>query len=206
MGDEMKSRAMIAAAAVATLVGCSAKPVVTDVSELGSGAHLAGVPFRVKTPHILRIYKLNEERDNYVEVASSSQPFANQQKLYALNIVGAPFSTRSLALSQNPDNTLKKMQVVGSDNSSGVIDAVTTALTGVAKADTDRKTAALTNSKAIVDADKAVRDAEKDLSGLSATASAESRALYENVLNSAKRQNNSARSAAGLPVVYPDVQ
>lgn len=184
---------LLALAAIA-VSGCSTRPIVTDVS--GEQKIINGVPFRLTADHVVRIYRLSDDTDEYQLVSQTNQRLADLRRLYAISFQGDTFATRSLHLVENADNTLSKMELSATDNAASTLDAVSNALTNRQTADAAKKASDLTNAKAILDADKAVRDAQKDLDGLPSTASDETRALYEQILTSAKQAAAAARSVA----------
>ncbi|RZL04171.1 MAG: hypothetical protein EOP36_01680 [Rubrivivax sp.] len=184
---------------VAMLSGCSTKPMVHDITaslNKSANAEIQGIPFRVYTDHQVSIYVLSDEEDTYEKVSKSTQRLADMNRLFALNYSGGPFATNQLKVVENSDNTLKSMGLTSTDTSDKTIDAITSAVNGQTSAQAAKKANALTAAKAVVDADKAVRDAQKDLDALPSTASAETRALYERILESAKQQATAARAAA----------
>lgn len=187
---------MKAILAVMMLMGCSTRTVVTDISG-PDVTDIRGIPFRVSVDQKLTIYRLKDDTDDYEEVSVSQHRLADQSRLYAINFSGGVFASRSLKVSQNPDNTLKTMALTTTDQTSAIIEALSGAASGLTGADTSKRTAALNSAKAIVEADKAVRDAQKDLDALPAATSAETRAIYERILESAKQQGAAARTAAG---------
>jgi len=145
----------------------------------------------------VRVYRLKDDDDSYTLVAVSKQRLADTSRLFAVNYQGMTFATNSLKVVQNSDNTLKSVQVTSTDNTPGTIDSLTGAVSSARAADVAQKAAALAAAKGVVDADKAVRDAQKELDALPSTTSAETRALYEKLLESAKQQAAVARAAAG---------
>lgn len=190
-------RAVSAAALFPVLSGCSTKPAVYDISNTLTATtevKVEGYPFRVTADHQVTIFVLSDESDKYTKVAASKQRLADQNRLFAMNYSGGPFATNTLKVVHNSDATLKSMSLTSSDTSDKTIDAITSAVTGNAT----KKTAAVASAKAVVEADKAVRDAQKELDELPSTASAERRALQERILESAKEQAAAARAAAGI--------
>lgn len=190
-----KSRVLITLAALTWLSGCSTKPVVTEIAL--DNRNPPGIPFRLTTDQEVRVYRLEDDEDKYDEVARSRQRMADTSRLFAINYRGMPFATSSLKVIQYADNTVKTMGVTSTDNTPGTLDSLTGAVSSVRAAELAKKTAALNAAKAVVDADKAVRDAQKDLDSLPSTTSAETRASYEKLLESAKQQAAAARAAAG---------
>lgn len=183
-------RKMLLVSALLGLSGCAARTVVTDIS--AAKATVAGVPFRLSVDQKVMIYQLNNKTDEYELMSSTVQRLADPSRLYAVNFSGGPFATKGLKVSQYPDNTLKLVQMNSTNNAPAAIDAVTSVLS----AEATRNSAAVANAKAVVDADKAVRDAQKELDALPVGTSAETRALYEMILASAKQQALTARKAA----------
>jgi vacuolar-type H+-ATPase subunit H len=193
----MKPQTALALVLVAVfgLVGCSTKPAIFEIA-LNTAAP-AGVPFRMTTDKEVLVYRLNDEANTYTLVAKGQQRLADTTKLFVINYEGMVFASNSLKVSQNPDNTMKSMQVTSVDSTASTIDAASSAISSFRNAETAQKNAAVTAAKAVADADKAVRDAQKDLDGLPSSTSAETRALYEKLLESAKQQAAMARAAAG---------
>jgi hypothetical protein len=189
---------------VLVVSACSSAPRVTNVSEVGKGKDIAGIPFRIKTEQTVRIWRLQDD-DTYKEVSVSRQVVPDYARLYAIDVRSDLFASPTLKVTHNPDNTLKLMKVASTNNTSGGIDAINSAVAGVVKAQNDKAAAKLSGSGAIATAEKAVRDAQAALDGLDPTkTTAETRATYERYVESAKRQANDAYSAAGLPRPYPE--
>jgi hypothetical protein len=153
---------------------------------------VAGIPFRLTTDQRVMIFQLDNDTDKYELMSASVQSLADLSHLYAVNFSGAPFATKGLKVSQYPDNTLKLVQLTSATTAPAAIDGVT----GIFAAEAARSSTAVTNAKAVVEADKAVRDAQKDLDALPAGTSGETRALYEAILASARNQAQIARRAA----------
>lgn len=192
----MQAITALVALALPCLFGCSTKPVVYDITSTlnsTSSTKIEGVPFRIHTDHRVTIFGLSDDSDKYTKLAQSTQRLADMNRLFAINYSGGPFATNMLKVVQNSDNTLKSMALASTDTSDKTIDAITSAVTGNAA----KKTAAVTSAKAVVEGDKAVRDAQKELDALPNTASTDTRALYERILESAKEQAAAARAAAG---------
>lgn len=189
------SRTMIAILLIA-LAGCSTRTVVHDVP--AGQADIKGIPFRVSVEQDLMVYRLKDDADEYELVSVTRKQFVDMSRLYSINFKGDTFASRSLKVGHYPDNTLKSMQLVSTDATPATIEAVSGAISGVNTAEATRKTTALTNAKAVVDADKAVRDAQKDLDALPPGTSEETRGIYQRILDSAKQQAAAARAAAGV--------
>ena len=187
------------------LAACSTKPVVTDITGAEDKMSIPGVPFRVKQQYVTHIYKLDEDKDAYSEVSRSLQLFPNLEKLYTISFQGDLFATRSIQVGENSDNTLKSIQVTSTNNTSALLDAVNSGFSGVTKAEADKKALQLTNDKAALDAIKAVKDAQKDLDSLSATASADTVYAYQQAVIAAKRQANDTYVSIGRAKPYPDL-
>jgi hypothetical protein len=189
------------------LSACSATTVVSrvDVKE-----PMTGVPVRVKRDQLVRLYRYDVEKDAYVEVSTAHQNLADQDRLYAIDVHTQAFASPGLHISENPDNTLKSVQVTSSQNASGAIDAVTTGVTGVTTERTAARTAAATavtaqNTKnaacqtsnaAAVTADQALATARAAYDGLPHTATQELRDSYLQVIKSAQQAADYAHSVA----------
>jgi hypothetical protein len=200
-------RTLLFAVTCASLVACSATAVV---SRPGAGGTLVGVPVRVKRDQIVRVFRYDPEQDTYVEVSSSHQMLADQSQLYAVDVHTQVFASPSLHVAENPDNTLKSVQVTSSQNTSGAIDAATTVVSGMTTARTTNATAAATavtaqNAKnttcqtanaAAVTADQALATARSGYDQLAADATQELRDSYLQVIKSAQQASDYAHSVA----------
>ncbi|MFM0347865.1 hypothetical protein [Paraburkholderia sp. RL17-347-BIC-D] len=168
-------------------LGCSAKPAIVRVSNAPEiGKPFDGVPMRIRTPQVAQIYQLNLETDKYELVASSPQNIADQEHLYAVDVVAGPFTSPSLHIAEYSDNTPKSIQVTSSNNSSGAIDAATTGLTSLETARNTRTSSCQSSNSAVLSADQALASARASYDGLSATASPQLRAAYLQVVTNAQ--------------------
>lgn len=168
-------------------LGCTAKPALVRMSKAPEiGKPFDGVPMRLRTAQIAQVYQLNPETDKYELVASSPQNMADQEHLYAVDVVAGPFTSPSLHIAEYSDNTPKSIQVTSSNNSSGAIDAATTGLTGVETARNTRASSCQTSNSAVLTADQALASARASYDGLSATASSQLRAAYQQVVTNAQ--------------------
>jgi hypothetical protein len=89
------------------------------------------------------------------------------------------------------------MQVAGTDATAATLDAATGGLTGVTSARTAAETADLADAKAVLDGDKAVKEAQDALAGLAPITSDDTKAAYQRVLDSAREAAAVARRNAG---------
>ena len=196
-----KANAMLVSLAATLLCGCTASPVVTLIAVneeaplKGERTVIPGVPFRVQADQTMRIYNWNAEKGEYVEVASSRQFMADYSRLYAIDVRGSTFASPSLHITENPDNTLKLMNVT-STASAAAANAVGTAISGVAKAQTDRASGILNAQTAVATAQKNLRDALNSLAGLPSNTSAEVRASFQATVTTAQQQLNAACASA----------
>lgn len=185
------------------LVGCSSAPSVTNVSEVTGSSAIAGIPFRIKTEQTVHLWKLQDD-GSYAEVSVTRVVVPDYSRLFAIDVRSAMFASPTLKVTHNPDNTLKTVRIASTNNASGGVDAINSAVGGLVKAQTEKSAAKLVASTTIATAEKSVRDAQFALDSLPPTSTAETRATYERYVESAKRQANDAYSAAGLPKPYPE--
>jgi hypothetical protein len=181
------------------LAACSAKPVITNVSLVDAGTTISGVPMRIKTEQIVHIFRFNPEQDQkdlqFTEVSSSHQVLADPNRLFAVDVVSAPFSSPGLHVTENPDNTLKSIQTTSTENQAGAVDAATQALTGVTTARNAAATACQSTNTAAVTADQAAASARASYDQLPATATPQLRAAYQAVIASAQKAADYAHAA-----------
>jgi len=202
----MKNRLLLSVAPyllVTLLCGCAAKPVITPVALQSKSPfnektnELTGIPFRVPTDQVVRIFRWDFVNRKYKEVSSSRQTMADYSRLYVIDVRGSSFASPSLHISENPDNTLKSMNVT-STASAAAASALGTAVAGIAKAQTDKSNAALTANTAVATAQKNLRDAMNSLATLPAATSPEVRASYQATVTTAQQQLNAACAAAAV--------
>jgi|SRR5882672_9854575 len=198
---------LLACTTCAGLCACAATPVV---SRPANNDQLAGVPLRLKRDQIVRVFHYDLENDKYVEVSSSHAMLAEQSQLYAVDVHTQLFASPSLHVAENPDNTLKSVQVTSSQNASGAIDAATTVVNGITTARTANTTAAAaavtaknTKNSTCQAANAAAVSADQDLAAaraaydqLAADATQELRDAYLQVIKSAQQASDYAHSAA----------
>lgn len=94
---------------IAMCVGCSTKVVVKDISAKDS--KVAGIPFRVLEPHVVRVYAKDSSTSQYKEVFAKPFDLANPDKLYSLNYRADYFANPSFEIAFQNDNTLKTVNV-----------------------------------------------------------------------------------------------
>ncbi len=183
------------------LAGCSATPMVTAVAP--GETSLKGIPMRVKREHIVRLFEFDPVKDTYSEVSTSRQVLADQSRLYAVNINAEFFSSPTLHIGQNADNTLKILQAASVQTGTTAIDAASTTATSIAGARTTAVTtqntitaACQVSNTAVITADQAVATARASYDQLPATASQELRDAYLSVIESAKRAADYARASS----------
>ncbi len=96
------------------LSACSASLDVHEIPVPEKGATtpapLPGVPFRLKRPHTMRVFKLQADK-SYQQVASFHREFADTSRLFALNVHGAPLSEHTIEFALNEDLTIKKVDL-----------------------------------------------------------------------------------------------
>jgi len=167
-----------------TLGGCASTPVATSVSH--SAATLPGLPFRIRTPQVARVF-VRQYDGTYREVSRAAGMLTDFDRVYALDVHSGPFASPSLTLQMNPDNTMKSVQVAGTDQTPAAIDAATSTATGVQTLDKARATDKLTRAQAVVTANTAVVAAQAALNALPSTASPETRKIYQDAVDAAKQ-------------------
>ena len=189
--------------------GCSTNLIVKDVSPSANVpvGTLDGIPFRIPVDQKVTVYLLKDDLttgDSYVEVASTIQPIADQGRLFSVGMKGKAFATATLHAIEAQDNTLTKVELTTTNNTSAVTDSVTGALAAnttnaasKATAATTAKTTALTNANAILTADKAVLDAQSAIDALPSDTPPETLAYYQQILASAKAAAAAARAVVG---------
>lgn len=187
----MRNTIFILATAL-TLIACSAKPVVKMVDP---DREISGVPMRIKTDQIVHIFRLNLENDQYAEVSSIHQVLADQTRLFAVDVESWPFASPGLRITENPDNTLRQIQISSTQNQSGAIDAATQGLTGVTAARNARTTACQTSNSAALTASQAVATAQGQYDQLPATATPQQRAALKQVIANAQQALDYANAA-----------
>ncbi len=178
----------------ACLGGCASTPVATSV--VGHPAVLPGLPFRIRTLQAARVF-VRDYQGNYQEVSRAAGMLTDFARTYALDVRSGPFASPSLTLQMNADNTLKSVQVSGTDETPGAIDAATTAATGIQALDKASATDKLARAQAVLTANNAVVSAEAALNALSPTTSPETRQVYQDSVDAAKRAAAIAREQAG---------
>jgi hypothetical protein len=201
----MKISSCLSALTVAIcLIGCSAAPVVTPVAispkpplAASKDGTLAGVPFRIQSEQIVRVYAWDLDKKEYKVVASYKQIGADLSRLYVLDVAGSDFASPSLHITQNADNTLKLVGVT-SNASGSTANSVGTALSGIAKAQSDKATAQLTSDTAVATAQKNLRDALDAYSKLPTTASADVINAYQSAVAAARLQLDAACHSAAV--------
>ena len=165
------------------LAGCSAKPVITNVSNIELGKTLPGLPMRVKTETIAHIYRFNPENSSndqlYTEVSDAKQVLANFDQLFVVDVVTWPFVSPGLHVTEYSDNTLKSINITSTENQSGIIDAATQGLTGFTTAQNAKATACQTSNTAVVTADQALASARASYDALPVTATSQLKAAYQ---------------------------
>lgn len=178
-------------AAHADLAQIDTQPV-TNRPVLGSA--FKGIPMRVKTQQIVEIWHLDPKSQTYILVAEGRQVLADQKHLYAVNVISGPFASPQLNVSENPDNTLKSIEVASTENNSGAIDAATAAVAGVSTVEGGKFTACSTANATLLSANQAVATAQAAYDALSPTASQSLKDAYQAVIAKAQAQAAYART------------
>ena len=186
---------------IAFLAACSATPVVTSAPE--EAESLAGIPMRIKRDHIVWLYEYDPATDEYKLSSLGHQMLADQTRIYAVDIKSAAFSSPTLHIAQNADNTIKSIQTATTQNAATGVDAVSGTATSIAAA---RATAVSTqntitaacqvSNTAVISADQALAAARVSYDGLPEGASQELKSAYLNVIESAKRAADYARASS----------
>lgn len=156
----MNSQSVLSALVCAVLAGCSAAPAVIEVSPSAATAEFPGVPLRIKAEQSVAVWKLMDN-GRYEQVSVSKQTLADYKRLYAIDVTSYPFASPSLHIAANPDNTLKSMQVTGTNQSAGAVDALSGTVAGISKAQSDKTAARVAGAKAAQEADKIVKKPRK---------------------------------------------
>jgi hypothetical protein len=195
----MRSKIIVLAALI--LAGCATQPSVTVVSVQNGGdpSKIKGIPFRLKAAQIVRTFHWDPAAQDYVEVSSTEQAFADMSRLYALDVKSYPFASPGLRITENSDNTLKEIEVTGTDNSNGGITALNSAVTAIPSANAARVTARATQTTAEQTALTAYKTALSAQEQLPSTASQADQAVAQALVTSTKQQVMQAYQAAGDP-------
>ena len=185
----------------AFLVACSATPVVT--SSPGDAEFLAGIPMRIKREHVVRLYEYDPTDDQYKLTSQGHQMLADQTRLYAVDIDSKAFSSPTLHIAQNADNTIKLIQTATTQNATTAIDAVSGTATSISSASATALStqntitaACQVSNTAVISADQALAAARAAYDGLPQTASQELKNAYLGVIESAKRAADYARASS----------
>lgn len=106
------------------LHGCRTRLLVEDISQGPTGHAIDGIPFRVKETHIVRVFQWVEEdaktgKGHFKEVFNRRMPFANLDKVFALNYRAEAFTNSKLTLNYQADNTIKDVTMTGMPTSAG---------------------------------------------------------------------------------------
>lgn len=169
------------------LAACSTHPAAIRISDSpAAGASFDGVPMRVKTEQTVQLWRLNPETDEYEKVSETRQVLADQQRLYAVDVVSGPFASPTLHVTEYPDNTPSSVEAAGTENTSGAIDAATGVVSGLSTARNANVTACQTARAAVVTQDQAIATARASYDALPATATPELRAAYQAVIDKAQ--------------------
>ena len=195
----MIRRSLASLVIAALLAGCSAhanlvqlEATPTDLAR--GGTTFKGVPMRVATQQVVQVWHLDPQSGSYKLVAQGRQTLADQKHLYAIDVASMPFASPQLNISENPDNTPKSIEVASTENTSGAIDAATTAVTGYNTFKSGQLTSCATAKATMLTADQAVATAQASYDGLSATASQALKDAYQAVIAKAQAQAAYARA------------
>jgi len=176
------------------IAGCATRPSVIRISDAPeTDKPFDGVPMRLKTEQRVQLWRLDPDTGNYELVMERRQVLADQQRLYAINVVSWPFASPTLHITQFADNTPKLVQAAGSENASGALDAATNVVTGVATARNGNYTACQTARAAGTTQDQAAASAKAALDALPATATPELRQAYQTIYEKAQEAAKFAR-------------
>ena len=198
---------------VASIYGCSSQIIHSEIStNLPPGSAVDGVPYRTPKRFKAVIYEKTDK--GYSRLTSLPVTIPDPDRIYVLGFRSEPFSSATLDLQVNTDNTLQQVSLKSASTAAAAITAAGTQVTAINTAEQARiKSAsdAETNAaKAAVAADKAKQAA--DLAALQyeallakTTASAEEVLKAANAARSAKLDANEAARLAGKPPYFPDV-
>ena len=155
---------------------CRTRLLVSDITQNDCTDNtIDGIPFRVRETHTVRVFQWHQARTrttttkgadgkshttvciaepgHFTQVMENEVPFPNQRRLFALNIKAEQFTSYALKLAYFPDNTLRKVDIKGTPDSTGV-----TQLLGSA---TDTAKKALEVDTSIADAVKKARETKE---------------------------------------------
>ncbi len=206
------ARSVLVALALA-LAGCSAKIVVTEVSnDLPSGTAVNGIPFRMAKRYVAEIYE--KRAKGYESVGRQPISIPDPSRLYVLGFQSDALANPVFDVVLNPDNTLQQVSLSSASQAAPALTAVAGQLNAAATAEGARQTASKTATNAAataaVAADKAKQAA--DLASLQyELLKANPGATAEDLLKAAQKERsakidaNEAARLAGRGPYFPEV-
>jgi hypothetical protein len=204
-----------------TLGGCSSQILISDIpNDLAAGSEVSGIPFRMSKRFVATVYE--KRKNGYQKIAENLVvTIPDPDHLYVLGFRSQVFSTASIDLTLNADNTIQKVILTSESKGAAAITAASTQLNAIAAAEQARAkastaaTAAATSSVTTaaglaIAADKAKQTA--DLAALQyQVLSASAKATPEELLKAQQRERstkldaNEAARLAGKAPYFPDV-
>lgn len=187
-------------ACLALLTACSTNVKVHEIDEKTQIVN--GIPFRIAERYKLKLYKLQDDRYEQIDVDGEKHAtLPNQNHVYIMRLNGSPLSNGTVKFAINSDNTLSKVTVNSSNKGADLLSAIGTARETLSTAETQAETARI----AALNAQDDVAIAELELKALPSTTSELDRLKAEQKVIKAKRTANQKARVAKIALPYPDV-
>ncbi len=217
-------RALITCFLAALLSGCTAKLVHTEIpNSLAAGSVVDGIPYRTPKRYVISVYKKTDR--GYEEVHTKTETLPDPDRLYVLGFEALPFSTSTVELILNPNNTIQQVSLKSASTGQTALTALGTQVAAASTAEASRRTAeatatttAATAASTAAGAAAALLVAAEKAKGAADLASVKYQLALGNpettldklkeaevAERNAKLDANEAARKAGLPPYYPDV-
>lgn len=152
------------------LAGCNARLLGEDISTLSPGERISGIPYRLKEPYTLKVYRLMRDLDGkpimkncqpvYEAVHTQPQLLANQMKVYSSGMIAEALANHTLKLEFNDDGTLKTFAVTAETHAPQALAAASESLKQVTDAIADFETKKIDDELALAKKRAEVREYE----------------------------------------------
>lgn len=194
-----------------SLAACSSVNVVSDISDVQSGAAISGVPFRLAENYQLRVFRLQKDGE-YKEVHSQRQYLPDQDRVFAASYKAWGLSDHEFKVELNDDNTLKSTSLLSKQKATDTVGAFADELVARSNAHEQGNAATRTESSAQRTAETTAVDlkgkaevaqALLDATLAKADATELDRVSARTGVSLAQKKANVAAIEAGLPAPYP---
>ena len=202
------------------LSGCAAKLTHTEISNgLEAGSAVNGIPYRVQKRFKATVYEKGAK--GYEPIHTQNFTMPDPERLYVLGFETQPFSSATIDLILNADNTLQQVSINSTSTGQAALTALGAQVSAITAAEAARRTAeqtratgeltAATNAQALlIKADKAYQAAEvatveRQVAAANPATTPDKLAAASSKERSAKLDANEAARLAGRPPYYPDV-